>query len=304
MNAPLDAPSTNIASRVDPALAIRDEAEFFGPARERLFGFRHTPMGEPTSGVLICSSLFAEFRKNYRREVELGRSLAGIGFAVQRFHYRGTGNSDGRASAVTLDTLAEDALSAGARLTAATGAPIRAVVGTRLGALVAASVADQLRLEGIVLWEPVTDAATYFRDAFRAHRVSQMREQGRSPISRLAPTEELASRGQVEVLGYTIHRPLYESMLAAVGDRDAADPPRRVLLVQVSPKARPVASLAHIERWRELGSTVDMHNLEGEEPWWLAGQEDLGSDGSRVLAGTVGFTRGWLRDVLGSEDGS
>ncbi len=76
------------------ATGITEAAEFFGPPGERMLGLAHLPTSA-ASGVLVCSSIQAEFAKNYRREVLLARALARQGRAVGRFHYRGTGNSDG-----------------------------------------------------------------------------------------------------------------------------------------------------------------------------------------------------------------
>src|SRR3712207_4346225 len=99
--------TTQQAVRVEGA--HRDVIEFFGSPGEQMLATTHMPLGTPLGGVVICSSLRAEFETNYRREILLGRALADRGIAVHRFQYRGTGNSDGDARDVTFESMQLDA---------------------------------------------------------------------------------------------------------------------------------------------------------------------------------------------------
>ena len=72
-----------------------EEIEFFGET-ESLFGCRHMPAStDASAGVVICSPLFTDATVNSHREMRVGRWLARAGIVAQRFHYRGTGESDG-----------------------------------------------------------------------------------------------------------------------------------------------------------------------------------------------------------------
>ncbi len=95
----------------------------------------------PPLGVLVCSPLHAEMQRNYRREVLLSRRLASAGAAVERFHYRGTGNSAGEPGRLALDTMIEDGIAAVHHLQQRVGGVPLVVLGTRVGGLVAAAVA-------------------------------------------------------------------------------------------------------------------------------------------------------------------
>ncbi|MDP8959415.1 MAG: alpha/beta hydrolase, partial [Actinomycetota bacterium] len=139
---------TTIVSRPGSSPAARrrlagsggwEEAWWFGPDGQRLFGFLHLPEGRPRAGIVVCSPLHAEFLRNYRREVLVARALAARGFAVQRFHYRGTGSSDGQASEATYETMRQDALLAAGHVLERSGATRLGFLGTRWGALVAAA---------------------------------------------------------------------------------------------------------------------------------------------------------------------
>ena len=72
----------------------------------------------------------------------LARRLASRGLAVGRFHYVGTGNSDGDLGDVTIAGMAADAAAVAAALAAASGTDRIGFVATRLGSLPASSVAS------------------------------------------------------------------------------------------------------------------------------------------------------------------
>ncbi|MGQ0669868.1 MAG: alpha/beta hydrolase, partial [Actinomycetota bacterium] len=144
------------ASWVETSTGIRETASFFGSASERLFGVMHTPPAAPSGGVVVCSPLYAEFARNYRREVLLGRALAERGIAVQRFHYRGSGHSDGQPGAMTFASMLGDAAVAAERLVGETGVRRVAFVATRWAALVAAAAAARYD-SPLSLWQPSVD---------------------------------------------------------------------------------------------------------------------------------------------------
>ena len=124
--------------RVD-AIGIVEEIGFVDSGGRQMFSALHRPDGASNAAVVICSPIQAEQLRNYRREVLLARELARQGLTVQRFHYRGSGNSDGSPADVTFETMLEDARTA-LRLMQDRADGAIALVGTRLGASVAAIV--------------------------------------------------------------------------------------------------------------------------------------------------------------------
>jgi alpha/beta superfamily hydrolase len=283
------------AVRVDDRLGIREEAEFFGRS-ELLFGFRHLPRGEPTSCVVVCSPLIADFRKNYRREVQLGRALAADGIAVQRFHYRGTaGHGDGDPTAVTFETLTRDASDAAARVTEVTGASVGAFVGTRLGALVAARAVASYEDAALALWEPITNVDAYYREGFRARQIRDLREQTSSAESGKNLGRQLEEQGVVDVLGFAVYRELFESLRPRSLKDELRLTQGPVLLVQIdiSPELRREYDQL-VEELRTTGRSVNTHAVRAETAWWLAegdGNDVIQNDGS---AEVVDVTRGWI----------
>lgn len=271
---------------------VREEAGFFG-GPQRLFGVTYRP-ADPTVGVVICSPIHAELLRNYHREVMLARSLARAGYAVQRFQYRGSGNSDGEPADETFESLREDVETAAARLVETTGVGRVAFVGTRLGGVVAALTAQSTGGAALALWEPVLNADRYFREIFRGHLVSGLKKSEDGEDRK--PQQELRETGSVDILGYSIDRPLHDSVRARNLLDDFADAPHDVLLVQIggSKDLRPeYGSL--VKRWEKAGVRVRAHQLDGSEPWWFGGTPQITNDDRDRASELEEVTTQWMQ---------
>jgi pimeloyl-ACP methyl ester carboxylesterase len=207
---------------------------------------------------------------NYQREVALARALASRGIAAQRFHYRGTGNSQGDPATLSFDTLCEDAREMSKALRHRVPNVPVAFVGTRWGALMAAEVSKRFPFSPLVLWEPTIDASGYFREAGRARRIRDARE-GRSDEARSnGVAAEFESRGFMDLLGYSIYRPLYESAqgrtLSSVMDRQ----PHPLLIIQMARgKSRGGAFESLVGKLAEAGYEAEVEQAELAESWWF-----------------------------------
>ena len=285
------------AVRVDQGLGIREVVEFFGPNAERLAGSTHLPLGEVSGGVVVCSSICNDFMVNYRREVMLARAMAGQGLAVQRFHYRGTGNSDGDSSETSFETMREDALGAAEHLQAASGTDRLAFVGTRMGGLVAASAARSRPKSPLALLEPTAEGARFFRDGFRARAAHAIKEGRREAVTTEDLMRELARNGAIDVLGYSIDRLLYETASGRRLAEELSEHRGPVLLVELDGKGelrpeyrRLVSDLA------EQGIEVEARSVGGRESWWFMDEQ------IRPEAGSLEAVVVWLSNRLGGGD--
>lgn len=289
------------AERVDHRLGVRVVAERFGPLGARLIGCAHAPLATtPHAGVVICSSLYGEFLSNYyRREVLLAAALAGQGLAVQRFHYRGTGNSDGRAEEVTFDAMVDDARAGAAHLRTEEGVTDVAFLGTRFGAMIAAAAAADVPNAPVVLWAPVSDGERYFREAFRARMIRELKEGRVDRPSTATMLDELERDGVVDVLGHAIQRALFYS---AKGKSLAAlltTGPRPVLLTQIGKSGQLQGDYTElVERWRRAGWPVDTSLVTEDEAWWFVGEEWKAEEQRAGTAALVAQTKEWLVDHL------
>ena len=188
------------AERVDPATGVTERAGFTGS----LFVVRYLPAAPVGLALVLCPPILADQAVHYRREVLLARALGARGVEVVRFHPRGTGNSHGDPLETTFETLVADARAAAGLVQADRAA----FLGTRVGALVAAAAHPGTPL---VLWDAI-DGADFWREAFRARRIRGLVDgAGRGgPID--DAEAQLDSVGSVDVLGYRVGRPLYESV--------------------------------------------------------------------------------------------
>lgn len=133
---------------------------FFGREGRRLFGVLHRAPGSGR-GVVLIPPLGQEALRSHRALRILADAYARAGWNALRFDPYGTGDSEGDDLDVTLEGLAEDAQSAAAELSAATGARQLAAFGLRLGGLVALEAASAFK--ALMLWEPLTDPASLAR---------------------------------------------------------------------------------------------------------------------------------------------
>lgn len=265
-----------------------------------MLGFTHIPVEMPTiGGVVICSSLHADFLQNYRKEVLLSRGLAARGFAVQRFQYRGSGNSEGSSDEITFESLCDDALAAAERLKREANVTELAFVGTRFGALVAAAAACSSTAP-LVFWEPVLRASVYFKEAFRARMIRELK-QGAVAAPSIAPLlEELRSKGSVDVLGYTIHRSLYDSAAEKVLTEVLGARPRPVLLVQISRGTELRSDFAStVGAWTAGGSSVETRVVAQDQAWWFVGDDWRPEEDRAGTADLLSSTSDWLVRMVG-----
>ena len=145
---------------------------FFG-ASGQLFGAYHPPEAGPfrDTAVLLCYPGHQEYRLIHRAFRRLAAMLAAQGFHVLRFDYSSFGDSAGDTEQADLGQWVVDARLAADELRELSGVPHLSLVGMRLGAIVAARVGQAgVRLQDLVLWEPVVDGRDYLRQLDEAQR--------------------------------------------------------------------------------------------------------------------------------------
>ena len=266
--------STSI--RNHPVLDITEEIEYFGDGPQ-MFSCLHLPRGEVRGAVVICSSTHAELLKAYHLEV-LARALAAGGIAVQRFQYRGDGNSEGSDSDLTLPAMEQAAREARDRLLDRSGTTNLSFMGVRLGAFPATKLAAESPGGSLLLWDPVLDADAFMRDAIRSHAISALKGEGK-PERVEQVLERLAREGSVELLGYEITAEFHSSIK---GKKLVDYVPAGSTVLIVPFGSLNVESLT--ETWLAAGVAVEDLQGTGREAWWLDEQasEDRNQRG-RVL---------------------
>ncbi len=260
------------ATRRDPTLGFREEAAFLPSGADEIFGVTYLPESRPRAGIVLCCSLFAEHLKLYRTEVLAARAFAASGFAVIRFHYRGTGHSGGLTEGATARTMVDDAVWAADILLDRTGAGQVVFCGARWGGLVAGLAAHRRPGAPLALWEPVVDGETFLRAMLRARRMSALVRGEAAAAATSSAAEEFQANGVIDMMGYPIHLGLYDSWASSSLIEAAAGPARPVLLVQVSRAMELVPELARLaQAFAAGGSAVETERIERDETWSFVG---------------------------------
>jgi alpha-beta hydrolase superfamily lysophospholipase len=138
---------------------------WFGPEDRPLFGWVHAPAtGRSDGAVVLCPPLARELTSAHFAYRLLARALARSGLTAVRFDYDGTGDSagdDAEPGRVDAWLASVDEAVALARRT---GAETVALVGMRLGALLALHAARRTPVAAAVLWDPCPSGRRFLKE--------------------------------------------------------------------------------------------------------------------------------------------
>ncbi|MDK9557685.1 alpha/beta hydrolase [Marinobacter sp. M216] len=139
------------------------EAFYFGPSESYLFGAFHPRQGASRNeAIVLCNPFGQEYLRAHKSIRRLAINLASLGYPVLRFDYRGTGDSAGDISGVSADQWVTDIGHAIQELQDMAAVPRVALIGLRLGALLAAKATlENDQVSRLVMWDPVVDGSAY-----------------------------------------------------------------------------------------------------------------------------------------------
>jgi serine aminopeptidase S33 family len=292
-----------------------EEIELYGGQTE-LFGVRHVPAPTvlasgplgPTgaaalpAGVVVCPPTWTDADVNAERELRLARRLASGGLVAQRFSYRGVGASGGSPGSAAFGSLVQDVRTTSQHLADRVGVERVGLVGTRVGALVAARVARDLPGVPLALWQPVLDPRQHVADAAKVAVTARppMTESAGAPWAPLTPAGAGAglpvthpASAARALLGSRLGRDLLApgvvpNLVDLLGPR-----PRPLLLVQLHRRVGLAPAYRDaVGRLEARGFTVDVAYDPTEEEWWEV------HDGREPSDEAVDVTAEWLEKQL------
>jgi len=276
----------------------RERPAFVGPIGGAVFACLHLPDKPARGAVVLCSSIAAEWKFNYRREVLLARRLAELGVAAARLHYLGTGHSDD--GEITFGAMVDDVERV--RDWACGQADVEHVVyfGSRLGALVAAA-AGRATGSPLACWNAPTTGAAYFREVFQILRVGRLA--GSGTVDDMPAAQDLLRSGQpLDVLGYTLGPALYLSASTLSFADELGSPPRRVNLIEIGDARQAQQAAGYAASLRDQGFDVAASSVDDGRSWWLDGADAPRADEHREAVVTlVEETAIWLAAAGGGD---
>jgi len=282
---------------------VPEEAVILAGEGPGLFGVLHRPAGKPTLALVFCPPFAEEKKGAHRLLVETARALAGQGVAVLRFDYRGTGDSDGSFTDFTLADAEEDIRRALAFVRAQYPGTPAGLLGVRLGAALAARVAESWPSEAgrahcLMLWEPVTNGRRYAQMNLRQKRIREMltakegaEATGQAQPEAPKPKSTAPAAEGYDFDGYWVTPELHAQMEALVFPGEIRQPPSHVLGISVNAAGRVSRELeAVLAPYATAGAGVDTRAIVAEPFWSL--QDPV------PVPDLVQATVAWISDLL------
>lgn len=258
------------------AYAGSSEAFFLDSAPGQRFCLFFSPTGnQPCRGAVLYLAPFAEeMNKSRRLAAHQARLLASHGYAVLLMDVYGCGDSSGDFADARWTIWKRDLRLAAAWLRQRIDAPL-SLLGLRLGALMAIELAAELRLQRLVLWQPVVQGAAYLTQFLRLRLTADLLtapEHNTSGATGTDATRRLLAQGEtVEIAGY----PLAPALAAELEELDArqwqsAAPP--VFWLECLNEATGTVAPARkkiADDWRKQGADLQLIALRCP-PFWAS----------------------------------
>lgn len=191
------------------------EPFFMDAPAGRVFAVHHRPR-DPANirGHVLCVPPFNEEMNRSRSMMSLqAKALAALGLGTLVIDLHGTGDSEGDYRDARWDGWLDD-LRAAKRWLSAQAGGLRAILGVRLGAILAAQIHAEMDASGValVLWQPVLDGKVHLTQFFRVRMAAQLDRPELAKETTASMRQQLQLGQTVEVAGYEIHPELAKAM--------------------------------------------------------------------------------------------
>lgn len=198
------------------------EPAFIDGPNGRLFVLLRGPMRSGGGAVLVAPPFGDEMNKSRKMITDLARDLAARGLATVVVDPFGTGDSAGEFRDARWEGWIDDLLAAAA-WSASRGLRVCALLGIRLGVLLAARVSARLPqpVRCSAFWQPVPDGGRFMTQFLRTRVAASLMEDRKETVGELR--SRLLAGERLEVSGYEIS-PELAQRIEAEQLADAATP--------------------------------------------------------------------------------
>ena len=231
-------------------IAIDERLVSIDSGGARLHAVLHLPAESSGRALVFCHPFAEEKKCAHRTMVDVARACAEAGWAGLRFDLRGCGDSPGSFGRFGLDDWRADVQAALERAAREAQADAVGLLGLRLGATLAAEVAEaRADLACLALWEPVVDGEAYITQNLRRSMIKAMvtRHEGGEESEGAAAQAHALGEGTVDFDGYQVPATLREQIAAvdlAAAPREYPGPALIVNLTSRETVAEPLQRLA------------------------------------------------------------
>lgn len=241
----------------------------------RLFAVHHGPAdADSARGQVLFVPPFNEEMNRCRSMMTLqAAQFAALGYGAMVIDPFGTGDSAGEFHDARWDLWLQDLGTAFQWLDRRPGG-CRAILGIRLGAMLAAEFVERSNLPAmaLVFWQPVVDGKTHLTQFLRVRMAAQL-DRAHLPKETTSSMRQQLSQGEpVEVGGYNIHPDLASAVDAArLADRALPASTRVLWIENAGPNAEGLAPASQkiTSQWTQQGIRLDIATTDGPAFWQL-----------------------------------
>lgn len=237
---------------IERADQIQGKPFYFPSGSDQLFGF-FTPANGRDEAVVICYPAPQEIMRSFQAHVQLHRRLQDLGYAVLRFDYAGTGDSEGE---ISLARWRDNIIAAVSQVKSMSGASRVSLIGTRLGAALALQASTHIGVKRILLWDGVTNGADLIRSYEAAHQLMLKRVPDEPPFHK-------NQKNKAQCCGFSWSDAL-RTEIASINPDSLESHCSRIIHVQAEESA---AWTKLSERWIADGKTVQTIISEDPMHW-------------------------------------
>ena len=250
------------------------EPFFLDSPSGRLFAVHHRPRNaSKIRGHVLCVPPFNEEMNRCRSMLTLqAQALAALGFGTLVFDLHGTGDSEGEYRDARWSAWLNDICAAKNWLQAQPGGGLKAIIGVRLGAILAAEATVRLGLAAVALifWQPVLDGKIHLSQFLRVRMAAQLDRTDLPKETTATLRHQLATEQVVEVAGYEIHPELARAIdTARLLDHKLNDGVNVLWLENASPDKSEISTISMnaVNSWKSAGVNVDALAYAGPGFW-------------------------------------
>jgi pimeloyl-ACP methyl ester carboxylesterase len=236
---------------------------FIGTSQQQLFAALHHARGRNSHAhqtIVICPPIGHEYIRTHWCLRLLARQLSRKGINVLRLDYRGIGDSAGHnEQTISPQQWHQDVQTSIDFAKEKTDCRNVLLLGVRYGASIAAAVAkDNDSVNGLILWEPVTDTESYLQTLRKMHH--------RMVDLWVCKLKTINDQKREEILGSLYARSLLEAMENQSLDLQSIDQPQFIVDLY---QRRNAYSLNKMQKFMPTEDENSWSDLKALETGWL-----------------------------------